>query len=130
MPHLVLDYSANLEPAVDVNVLIRIVHEAALETGLFPPGGIRTRAARHDAYRIADGHPDNAYVHLTARIGQGRTEEARRTAGEHIFAALKAALAETFAQRPLAISFELAEIDALSFKHNNLHAILEERAKP
>lgn len=129
MPHLVLEYSANLEPGVDVAALIRAVHEAALETGMFPIGGTRTRAARRDHYRIADGHPDNAFVHLSARIGAGRADEAKRAAGEHIFAALKAALAETFDARPLAISFDMAEIDpALSFKHNNLHAILQERA--
>ena len=129
MPHLVLEYSANLEPALDVKSVVAAVHQAALETGIFPVGGTRTRAARREVYRIADGHPDNAFVHLAARIGHGRGEETKRAAGEHIFAALKAALAEAFAQRPLAISFEMAEIDPkTSFKHNNLHAILERRA--
>lgn len=129
MPHLVVEYSANLEDTVDIPGLVRIVHEAALETGLFPPGGARTRAARRDIYRIADGHPDNAFVHLSARIGAGRTPEARRAAGERIFAALCAALADTFEARPLGISFEMSEIDPdLSFKHNNLHAVLEQRA--
>lgn len=130
MPHLVLEYSANLESSIDVAALIRAVHEAAIETGMFPLGGARTRAERRDVYLIADGHPDNAFVHLSARIGAGRTEEARRAAAEHIFAALKAVLAEAFATRPLAISFEMSEIEpTLSLKHNNLHAILAERAR-
>lgn len=129
MPHLVLEYSANLEPSVDVAALVAAVHEAALATGLFPRGGTRTRAARRDLYRVADGHPDNAFVHLTARIGAGRTDDAKRAAGEQIFAALCAGLDDAYLSRPLAISFEIAEIDpALSFRRNNLHRILEERA--
>ena len=46
MPHLILEYSANLEADIDIRKLITVVHEAALKTGVFPRGGCRTRAAR------------------------------------------------------------------------------------
>ncbi len=128
MPHLVVEYSANLEPQVDIAGLVRVVHEAALETGMFPRGGIRTRAACREIYRIADGHPDNGFVHVSARIGAGRPAEARAKAGEHIFNAVCGALSEVFAENPLGISFELSEIDpTASFKQNNLHDILKDR---
>ena len=42
MPHLIVEYSANLEPALDIRGLVEALHEAALETGVFPIGGIRT----------------------------------------------------------------------------------------
>ena len=71
MPHLIVEYSANLEPALDIATLVEALHEAALETGVFPIGGMRTRAARRDLYRIADGHADNAFIHVQARIGAG-----------------------------------------------------------
>ena len=72
MPHLVLEYSANLEPSIDIDGLLEAVHEAAAATGVFPRGGIRSRAVGHDRYRIADGHPDNGFVFLNVRIGAGR----------------------------------------------------------
>src|SRR6185312_10271941 len=130
MPHLIVEYSANLEHVVDIPRLVTAVHAAALETGMFPIGGIRTRAARRDIYKVADGHPDNAFIHLQARIGTGRPPEARQKAAEHIFAALKAETAKAFANRPLGLTFEIVEVDPVgSLKHNNLHEIVEARRK-
>jgi 5-carboxymethyl-2-hydroxymuconate isomerase len=130
MPHLIIEYSANLERAIDIPQLVQAVHAAALETGVFPIGGIRTRAARREVYRIADGHPDNGFIHVQARIGVGRSPEVRQQAAEHIFACVKAETAKAFASRPLGLMFEIVEIDPVgSLKHNNLHAIVEARRK-
>jgi 5-carboxymethyl-2-hydroxymuconate isomerase len=130
MPHLIVEYSANLEPALDMGRLVQALHEPALETGIFPIGGIRTRAARRDLYRVADGHVDNAFIHVQARIGAGRSAEVRQRAAEHIFARLKAETADTFAARPLGLTFEIVQIDPVgSLKHNNLHEIVAARRK-
>jgi 5-carboxymethyl-2-hydroxymuconate isomerase len=130
MPHLIVEYSANLEPGLDMAGLVKALHEAALETGVFPIGGIRTRAAGRDTYRIADGHADNAFIHVQARIGAGRTAQVRQQAAEQIFAALKAQTAEVFASRPLGLTLEIVEIDPVgSLKHNNLHEIVAARRK-
>ncbi len=111
MPHLIVEYSANLEPDLAMGELVSVLHEAALETGVFPIGGVRVRAARRDLYKIADGHRDNAFIHVQARIGAGRPPEVRAKAAELIFERLKAATAEVYAARPLGLSFEIVEID-------------------
>jgi 5-carboxymethyl-2-hydroxymuconate isomerase len=128
MPHLIVEYSANLERDLDIARLVAAIHAAALETGVFPIGGIRTRAERRDVYAVADSHPDNGFIHLQARIGTGRTPEVRQKAAEHIFAVVKAAAAKVFASRPLGLTLEIVEIDPVgSLKHNNLHEIVEAR---
>ena len=130
MPHLIVEYSANLERDVDIPRLVAAVHAAALETGVFPIGGIRTRAERRDVYAVADSHPDNGFIHVQARIGTGRAPEVRQKAAEHIFAAVKGETAKVFASRPLGLTFEIVEIDPVgSLKHNNLHGIVETRRK-
>lgn len=122
MPHITLECSANLAGRVDLDALVRAVHEAALGTGVFPVGGTRTRLAVRERYRIADGDPANAFVHAVLRIGAGRDAATKHAAAGHVFAALCQALAEAYAAGPLAISLEVEEIDpALSFKQNNLH---------
>jgi len=122
MPHITIECSANVAGRADLDALVRAVHEAALETGVFPVGGTRTRLALLERYRIADGDPANAFVHVTVRIGQGRDAATKHAAGSHVFAALCASLAGAFAAGPLALSLEVQEIDAaLSFKQNNLH---------
>jgi 5-carboxymethyl-2-hydroxymuconate isomerase len=128
MPHLIIEYSANLEQALDIAKLVAALHEAGLETGVFPIGGIRTRAAKRDVYRIADGHADNGFIHVQARIGAGRTAEVRQQAAEHIFTRLKAETSDLFASRPLGLTLEIVEIDPVgSLKHNNLHDIVAAR---
>lgn len=131
MPHLIVEYSANLEPELDMGHVISVLHEAALATGVFPIGGVRVRASRRDLYKIADGHPDNAFIHVQARIGAGRTPEVRTQAAEMIFAQLKAVTAEVYAARAMGLSFEIVEIEPVgSLKHNNLHEAVARRSKP
>lgn len=128
MPHFIVEYSANLEPAVNIGELLSCVHKAAVVSGIFPLKGMRTRAARRDYFEIADGHADNAFVHITARIGQGRSVEVRQQASELIYEAACEYLRPVFEQRPLAISFEMQEIDAdTSFKFNNIPEWMERR---
>ena len=128
MAHIVVEYSRNLEGRIAISDLLHKVHEAALKSGVFEIGGLRTRAEPREAYVIADGHKDNAFVAITARVGHGRDAETRKRAGQMIFDAACMHLAGICESTPLAISLELQEIDPLaSFKKNNLHAIVKER---
>ena len=128
MPHVVLEYSANLEGQLDWPALLRTLRDAALATDVFPLGGIRVRAYRADHYLIADGHPDNAFVHIMLRVGHGRDLETRKRACEAIFAAACACLQPLYDRLPLGISLEMQEIDAvLTAKQNNLHEYVQRR---
>lgn len=128
MAHIVIEHSANLRGRLDVAHLVRAVHAAALATGIFPIGGLRTRAYETAAYCIADDHPDNGFVHLSVRVGHGRDLATRRSACERIFEAASAELAPLFAVAPLALSVEMAELDPqLSLKRNNLHEYVKRR---
>jgi 5-carboxymethyl-2-hydroxymuconate isomerase len=129
VPHIVIECSANLRERTDLALLVNRVHATALETGVFPAGGLRTRVAERDRYRIADGDPANAFCHVVVRIGHGRDAATKHAAAEAIFTTVCDALAPAFAATPLAISLELQEIDpALSFKRNNLHDHVARRA--
>ena len=129
MPHFIIEYSANVEQRVELPAFIAAVHDAALAAGIFPLKGIRTRALRCEHYRIADGHPDNAFIHMIARIGHGRSLEVRKQAGAAIFAAVSDWLRPVHERYPLALSFEIQEIDPeLNFKLNNLPQWIERRA--
>jgi len=131
MPHITVEYSANLEERLGIDALIGALHDAAIATGLFEIGGIRTRGSRRDHYRIADANPLNGFVAITVRIGHGRTLEQRRALGEALFAAASRQLDALFAATPLALSLEVQEIDpVLNFKRNNLHARIGGRSKP
>lgn len=122
MPHIVIEYSANLEPQVSARRLVDALHEAALATGVFPIGGLRTRAERREIYAVADGDPDNAFVAVIARIGEGRDAQTRKRVAQDLMRVLERETAEAFRTRGLGLTVEVQEIDgAASLKTNNLH---------
>lgn len=126
MPHIVIEYSANLDGVLDMQALVNAMHEAALKTGVFPAGGARTRAARREHYRVGDGRPEAAFIHVSVRVGTGRDEATRRAAGQALFDTLVAETQSVFDSRPLGISFELSEIpDGFKWKKNNIHDYLK-----
>lgn len=128
MPHFTVEYSANLEPEVDIDDLLIALHQHVVDCGIFPLGGIRLRASKRDHYIIADGAAENTFVHLVARIGAGRPLPVKKDIGEKIFKAFCDYLQPTFETRPLAISFEIQEIDPeLNFKKNIIHDILKQK---
>ena len=113
-----------------MSTLVRRLHEAVLATGIFPEKGLRTRTARRDEYCIADGHDDNAFIHLVLRIGSGRDLETRKRAGSAIFAALCEATEGDQSRNPLALSFEIQEIHPeLTWKNNNIAGWMSRRSR-
>jgi len=59
MSHFTTEYSANLDQRVDMGKIVEVIRKAAVETGIFPLGGIRVRAIRceHSGEHISDPVP-------------------------------------------------------------------------
>ena len=106
-----------------------LVRKAAVETGIFPLGGIRVRAIRCEHYAIADGQKNFAFLDMVLRLGEGRDLATRQKAGEHIFKALSAYLDPVFANEKFALSFDMQINDKeTSWKRNNIHEALKVEA--
>ncbi len=126
MPHFITEYSANLEEAIDFQDFFSQVNEFLGKTGVFPLGGIRSRAICMHEYRMADGLHDYAFVHMTLKVGSGRDLETRQRVATQLFALIEAFFEPIKNQRLLAISFEMTELDpVLNFKSNNIHQFLK-----
>jgi 5-carboxymethyl-2-hydroxymuconate isomerase len=129
MPHFTIEYSANLDAHIDMGRVVEVVRRAAVETGIFPLGGIRVRAVRCEHFAIADGNADLGFLDMVLRLGEGRDLATRRQAGEHIFKALSACLDPVFAGTKFALSFDMQINDKdTSWKRNNIHDALKVEA--
>jgi 5-carboxymethyl-2-hydroxymuconate isomerase len=128
MPHLVIEYTDNLDPSADIPGLLskanRVLAAAQNDTGpVFPLGGIRSRAIKLTQYCVADGSADDAFVHATLRIAQGRPAQVRKEIGHALFAMISEHFAALYHKRYLALSLEVAELgEDGTFKLNNIHA--------
>ena len=129
MPHMTVEYSANLDASIDMQAFCGMVRDAMVDTGIFPLGGIRVRAFPCHTYVIADGDPSFAYLNMICRVGAGRDEDVRLAAAEAIYAAAEIWLKERF-DAPMALSLDLAELDPVTSlkRFNTLHAALKAKA--
>jgi 5-carboxymethyl-2-hydroxymuconate isomerase len=124
MAHLIIEYTANLKAEADLPNLLRKANEVIIgQDGVFPIGGIRSRAVELTDYRMADGAADYAFVHATFKIGAGRDAAVKKRVCDALFDMMKMHFADLFAKRYLALSMELYEFDeGGTYKHNNVHA--------
>ena len=113
---------------MDIPALVDGLHQVAMDMEGLPVGGLRTRAAKRNDYQVADRHPDNAFVHVILKLGYGRSVEVRRAFGDRLFAALCKLLEPVSSTSPIAISFEIQQIDPeLTWKKNNLREYMTKR---
>jgi 5-carboxymethyl-2-hydroxymuconate isomerase len=110
MPHITVEYSANIEQKAPIDGVLKVLHEAAVSTGIAELAGFRTRAERRDHYRIADADPANCFVAITIRVARGRSAEDLKNLREVVTKAAVSHLEPVFASTPISFSCEVQEI--------------------
>ena len=126
MPHLMIDYSLNVETDVDIGALCDTLRDVAASIDAFPLAGVKVRAVRVDHYAIADGNPEHGFIDISVRIREGRDMETKQNAAQKIFDAANEFVADVMRRRSLSLSLELRDIDAaLSPKSGSIRKYLE-----
>ena len=113
MPHFHIEYSANLEDAVDMAALCEAIRAQAALIDTFPMAGVRVRATRVDHFAMADGNPKHGFIDLSVRLREGRSQEVKEATTQTLFAVVTTHLAKLIENRPMLVSLEMREIDAL-----------------
>jgi len=75
MPHIVTEYSDNLTNDIRESELLKKLHKAVVESGLFSPDAVKARSISYNDYILPDG--TNNFIHITISILAGRTVEQR-----------------------------------------------------
>ncbi len=128
MPHITIEYSANVAEHHDIDGLVETVHEAALDHGLPALPGLRTRAVARDSYRIADGDPTFAFVVIHCRIAPGRPQDVKTAFLEQVLAAAERRLDDEDDTLVVAWAIEITEMNTeLRINHNRVRTAIESR---
>ena len=121
MPHLTLEYSDNIE--VEVQPLLKRLHEEVVATGAINMKGIKSRAIKHTQYRVADGDPDYGFVHVGLLIREGRPIEVQKDATRRVMNVLKETFGHLFETRKLSLTVDLKEMrDGIALTDHNITA--------
>jgi 5-carboxymethyl-2-hydroxymuconate isomerase len=120
MPHVIVEYSDNLSGSVDLQALADNLHDTALASGLMDIAALRTRFAPRQIFRIADRHPDNSFMHIVARLREGRDKNDLRALAQALLSVARTALDNATPVKPYALTVEIHEITQLTVRHNTV----------
>lgn len=119
MPQLTLEYTDNLN--FDPQLVLSRLHSELVATGAINLKGLKSRAVRHTEYRIADGNPEYAFVHINLLIRQGRPFEVQQDAAERMLAVLKQEFGHRFEDGYLSLSVDINEMrDGIAQTFHNI----------
>jgi 5-carboxymethyl-2-hydroxymuconate isomerase len=119
MPHLTLEYTANLD--FDVQRLLARLHSELAATGAISLKGLKSRAVRHGEYRIADGNPQYAFVHVNLLIREGRPLDVQEDIARRTMAVLQEMFGDRFQNNLLSLSVDIKEMrQGMSLTSHNI----------
>ena len=110
MPHLVLQYSANLGSPIDLAGLFRELHDRLSAVADVAIGNFKSRAQRQSDVLVGDGSPANAFVHLDISL-LTRPAEARAAIAEAALQVLKSRLAPALAGLDTHLTVHVHDLD-------------------
>lgn len=88
MPHIIVNYSANLIDLDEVQLLEQI-NSTLLDSKQFVEQDIKSRIFKDQSFLIGINLPLEAYIHLKLYLLSGRTAEQKKQLGEALLQALK-----------------------------------------
>lgn len=88
MPHIIVEYSANLAEAADLQRLFMSFHEALARLGV-EIEDCKSRAYRCDVYCVGRGDRPRGFFHITLAVLDHRPSEVQREAGELLLGILQ-----------------------------------------
>ena len=113
MPHITLEYSANLINFDSKKALAKI-NQATIDTGLFSETNIKSRAIERSVFQIGVEQKNRAFIHVTTKILEGQPSEQREKLSSQILAALESAIVTTF-DGEIQMSVETVDIHKASY---------------
>ncbi len=111
MPHIAIDYTANLADDLAPLALAQKLHDAARTLGVFPLNGLRTFARAVEEFQVGANTQDEAFINIQIRIAPGRPEELRQRIVDTLFATAEQTLAALMEKRPLGLQLEITEFE-------------------
>ncbi len=122
MPHIEIDYSANIADAIETSELPRKLHQAAHKLGVFPTNGVRTFARKVDIYHAGSDRGEEAFIQIRIRVAPGRPEELMKRIAETFFQTACDAMSSNFDTRELGLQLEVSEFtDELTYRRNTIN---------
>ncbi len=108
MPHSILEYSDNVIETEEFQAFWGRLHPLLVSQAHCRLQDLKSRAYCCENFRMGDGDPRGAFVHLTIRLLEGRDPETLGRIGAAVMELMRAHFKGTLAQRRCDLTLELA----------------------
>jgi 5-carboxymethyl-2-hydroxymuconate isomerase len=92
MPHINIEYTANIASAFDADATLRAVNAIIIGSGLFEPEQVKSRAIALPYFRVGNAEAGEAFVHARIHLVAGRSVEQRKLLGAAVVEAIRRSL--------------------------------------
>lgn len=120
MPHVQVEYSANIQ-SLDKIGLLKQINQALITTGLVQAQDVKTRITANSDYVIGLGDTSQGYIHVQLSILSGRNETEKALLQDQVLIALQEFQAAAPQKLQVQLSSELIEMS----KHFYRKAVVE-----
>lgn len=110
MPHVIVEYSQNIEDKVDVPHMLSTMHQALASEGV-DQSRIKTRGICVSHSVVGDARANEGQMlHITLLLLEGRDDDTKKQYALPLHSAAKAAVQETFPD--CAVTLEVRDMDS------------------
>ena len=116
MPHINIEYTANLAEAFDATEALRAANAVIVSSGVVDdPSSVKSRAVLLSHFRVGNFDDSEAFVHARIHLVAGRSVEQRKQLGAAVVDAIGTAVKPTSGLR-VQITAELNEMLAETYQ--------------
>jgi 5-carboxymethyl-2-hydroxymuconate isomerase len=109
MPHLVIEYSADVADQVAIEDIVDAAHDGAMASELFAEYDIKTRATGYCHHRT--GQTRDSFVHVALHLLDGRSEEQKAMLSEAVLGRL-----EPLLPKVASVGVEIVDMHRASYR--------------
>ncbi|AZD78050.1 5-carboxymethyl-2-hydroxymuconate Delta-isomerase [Pseudomonas chlororaphis] len=113
MPHLYMEYTANL-PQLDADKALLRFNHALVASGQFAEYDIKSRAHKVETFRVGTGLSERGFVHVKLSLLSGRSPQIKKQLSQSLLTVLQE-LCEWPAGVELQLAVEILDIDRDSY---------------
>jgi len=111
MPHLIIEYSKNLEPDIQLRALMEDLHAALGEAETVDPNRIKSRAIAYDHVMVGTDNQSNKMVHVAVLMLDGRPLALQQSISAKLHT-----IAKNSVDADISVTVEYREMDAKTYQ--------------
>lgn len=121
MPHIIIEYTPNLTDLPFDAMLAEVTRRLADSPEVEDEADLKARVVRADAFRVGLADSQRGFIHVTLRILEGRTDQAKQDFSQRVADGMRAHMPVFAAGLTVHLSVEVVDMHRASYRKVRLN---------